>query len=380
MAKPPRIALWGWYGHRNTGDDALAATIAWGLNRFLGPCMLDIISTKKLVLPPGPAVRYLTDMRAVARIQMGMRVALSDISAIGGGSGIHDRGTALRRRLRLMRLGKWLGQQTVGLSVSIGPFGTAKGADRCRALLRRSVLMWVRDQRSLDFAESVLPDCGDRFLLAPDAALLIDDIGLPEPAVPSLNASRSLLVAPCDYHRFYVGEEQADLDTERRRRLAEALAEICRTTDIAIRLLVMNGSPDRGDGDACRTIAQALPADRVEIIPYDPNPLHAYRVIQQSTFVLGMRLHSLIYAFAAGVPFVALNYHVKVLDFLKTIKAALSGAMDAHEIRPHVLAQMVVRRLARARSDLLPKVRPEDARQQVRDAFRHVAERIKGTT
>jgi len=81
------------------------------------------------------------------------------------------------------------------------------------------------------------------------------------------------------------------------------------------RILVMDGSREHGDEGLARDLAEALDPAAADVVPYDPNPLQVYREIQRSRGLVGMRLHSVVFAFAAGVPYLAVAYHPKVAAF-----------------------------------------------------------------
>jgi polysaccharide pyruvyl transferase WcaK-like protein len=372
--KKPRVAIWGWYGYKNTGDDALAATIAWGLQEFLAPRRLDMIATERLVLGRSAPVRYLRAVRGLSRIQHYVRIALADLHIIGGGSGLHDNcGLGLLRlRLALIRANALLGGRTAGIGMSLGPIRTPGGAALLRRVLDRSVLMCVRDRRSVDMARSFDADLAAKVRLTMDPAVLVDRVGLPPARRLGRREGPLVLVSPCDYHRIYHGESGGD--EVRRRRLGECLRRVCDETGAFVRLLVMNGSGHIGDEAACRAIAEFLPHDRVEIVGYDPNPLFAFQVIQDSDLVLGMRLHSLIYAYAASVPMVVLNYHVKVEDFVRMVGGDERWMVDAHDFEPGTLARLVADALAAPRESLLAALPVAEACEQAISAFQYLAE------
>jgi len=376
--KKPRVAIRGWYGHKNTGDDALAATIAWGLHRFLGARLMDMMCNERLVLPENVPVRYLLGMRGLDRGQFAWRMIRADLQVIGGGSCLHDnRGVrALHRWLRFMRIGALLGHRTVGIGVSVGPVRTRAGRDALGRLLDRAALMWVRDQRSVDFARSLTPNAERNVFLGPDPAVLIDQVGLPEPHSLSRPDVPVLLVAPCN--RYYVpGAEQAN--DMRRRRLAECLSHVCRQSNVLARFLVMNGGEALGDLLTCRILADDLPPGRAEIVDYDPNPLFAFRVIQESSLVVGVRLHSLIYAYTASVPFIALNYHVKVEDFVRSVGGAPECLFESHDFDPKALAARILESLRLPPAALLPTIPATESKQRATESFSRLAEFLSAT-
>ena len=105
-----------------------------------------------------------------------------------------------------------------------------------------------------------------------------------------------------------------------------------------------------GDVQASSRIVDQLLADErfvstsvVEIAPNREHPAAMMRETANCDVLVGMRLHSLIYAAAQGVPMVGISYDPKVDVFLKQIdtEAAIrTGAPDAAR-----LAQEIMHRL-----------------------------------
>jgi polysaccharide pyruvyl transferase WcaK-like protein len=204
---------------------------------------------------------------------------------------------------------------------------------------------------------------------------LLDTIGLPEPALSPRPEGPLLVVAPCDWQRVVENDEGPD--RVRRERLIECLNLVRQKCACRIRLLVMNASSEIGDELTCRTIAKALPAECVEVVPYQPNPLFAFRVIQQADLVLGMRLHSLIFAYTAGVPFVALNYHAKVADFVREVTGADAGVFDSNAFSPAEVADAIATGLTSREVALANRLPLAEARRRALAGFEHLAAALK---
>ncbi|MGE5529222.1 MAG: polysaccharide pyruvyl transferase CsaB [Patescibacteria group bacterium] len=84
------------------------------------------------------------------------------------------------------------------------------------------------------------------------------------------------------------------------------------------------------DEEACRAArASMADGDAAVILPHLP-PADVYRVLAGAELVLGMRLHALIFAAAAGVPMVGLAYEPKVRALMDLLGLApWSLALDA---------------------------------------------------
>lgn len=372
MAGASTVTISGYYGESNTGDDALAATIAWGVHKYLKPKRISILSRSPVLLG--------TDIQAhfpvannYAKFHRAFRTFVSDLHVYGGGSVFDDkRGSMfLRERLLLMRAKRLLGRRIIAIGVSLGPIKSKSAEKVLKKILKNMSLVCVRDTHSLSLAASLGADIHQKIKQTIDPAILIEDVGLPEPNRLQRRSEPVVLVAPCDYQRIVGGD--ARIDITRRKRFIDCLLRVCRKTDWFIRLLVMNGSTDIGDELTCHTIAKSLPENRFEIVPYDANPLSAYRAIQDSDVVVGMRLHSLVFAYAAGKPFIAINYHPKVCDFVRLVGGDESRILDASDFDPMHLLNTIMDTLSMPREKTIAQLPLEEARHKALLNFSELA-------
>lgn len=370
------VTISGYYGEANTGDDALAATIAWGIHKYLRPSRINILSRRSVLL--GTSVpAYFPVANNYAKLHRAFRTFVSDLHVYGGGSVFDDqRGEMfLRERLLLMRARRALGHHTVAIGVSLGPIKSESAGKTLKKILKNLSLVCVRDTNSLLLAASLGADMQQRIKQTIDPAILIEDVGLPEPHRLQKRSDPVVLIAPCDYQRVVGGDVRIDIT--RRKRFIDCLLRFCRESDCFIRLLVMNGSADIGDGLICRTIANSLPENRFEIVPYDTNPLSAFRAIQDSNLVVGMRLHSLVFAYAAGRPFIALDYHPKVRDFALLVGCDESRLFDASDFDPMHLLKTILDTLSMPRERAIAKLPLEEARHKALLNFSELAKLFK---
>jgi len=353
---------------KSTGDDALAAVVAWGVHHFLRSRRLDVLSDWPLVLGEGIQARYLTRGRVSSRVERCIRILRSDLHVIGGGTVLHDYRTTVRSLRALARYQKvvsWTGGKTAAFGVTLGPLHTAEGRKLLAHILHEMDAVVVRDQPSLELVRALDGAAASRVRLCPDPAILVNRVDLPEPRSLHRVGSPVVLLAPLNYHRL-TGRD-SEQDEIRRRRLGECLRKISRESPASFRLLAMSGR--QGDESLCREIARYLPEDRVEILGYDPNPLFAYRAIEGSDLVLGMRLHSLVFAYAASVPFVAMDYHMKVPGFVRLVGADESRMVNAHDFDPLPLADIILEMLQAPPASLRPLLPVGKAQRQVLEAF-----------
>lgn len=332
----PQIMLTGYYGQRNTGDDALAATIAWGLYRFLSPRRL-LIGSSQLVMPEGILVHFLPRRLFKGHLKLVQALWLigSDFWCFGGGSVFHDvLGPSLLRKLRdrirnykRLRRGK-----VIALGVSLGPVERTISRTLLGDILELLDLVAVRDPASLELAASL--GATKRCVLGFDAAVLLPRIGLPGITPPGQEDEDVIVsVAPCNFHGV-VSDGLEYLDTRRNEALAAALSILAQDTGVRFKILEFNGHRKIGDAPIVYALARSLPSHRVTIVPYSPNPLEALEHIRRSSCVIAIRLHAAIFAFTAGVPFVAISYHPKVREFARYVGLPEQFVVDGDRTEP----------------------------------------------
>jgi len=294
----------GYYGRHNTGDNALAACVAWGLARRVRH--VHVHSPTPLVLPGCDGLRTVASGGRRGRLARLWSIARADLHVWGGGSVFSDRDgiASLVQKERLSRWSRWFGTETAAFGVSLGPIGSDTGRELLLRMLDGMTGVVVRDEDSVRLATEL--GMASRVHLAPDPAILLDHIGLPEPG-PEEAASPCLTLAPT---RLPSGPGSGDPAI-----LTRALRRFLRDRGWRARILVMDGSREHGDEGLARDLAEALDPAAADVVPYDPNPLQVYREIQRSRGLVGMRLHSVVFAFAAGVPYLAVAYHPKVAAF-----------------------------------------------------------------
>ena len=272
-----RAVVSGYYGFGNTGDEAIALAITRELKKQgIDPVLLS--------QNPAESAR-LYGCGAVPRmgpLDVGRALLRSDLLLSGGGGLLQDRTSSrtLTYYLAIIRLAKMLGKRVFVFNQSVGPLSDAGRRQVQRGLQGVDVI--VRDRGSLE----LLTGLGVRSRLGGDPALLLR---------PSAGLERDLstvVIAPR-------GDVTASLAP-----LREVTALLRARGRRVIALSFMPGHDDEA--------AQSLGADEV-LSTRDPQ--QALDTIAGSGFVIGVRLHAVILAAAAGVPFAGVAYDPKVQGF-----------------------------------------------------------------
>ncbi|CAM3984025.1 polysaccharide pyruvyl transferase CsaB [Deinococcus frigens] len=298
-----RVAVSGYYGFGNTGDEAIALAITREVRkRGIMPLLLSNT--------PGDSAQTF-GCEAAARMRPGALVSAlvrSNVLLSGGGGLLQDKTSArtLSYYLGVIRLARLMGKRVVVFNQSVGPLSPQGGRRVAAALAGLRII--VRDAGSLE----TLKGLGLKGELGGDPALLLSP-------TPGLSRDlQSVIIAPRgDVTGALEPLQQVTLQLRRAGRQVTALSFM----------------PDHDD-----VAAHALGANHV-ISTRDPQT--ALDAIAGSGYVIGVRLHALILAAAAGTPFSGVAYDPKIQGF-----CADAGA-PSHPVppTPSILMEEVIRRV-----------------------------------
>jgi polysaccharide pyruvyl transferase WcaK-like protein len=334
-----RVLLKGYYGFRNTGDDALCAASAWGARSAFGAgAALTMVGSTVPTFPGServtPAFRSAGRWRGEARIRTWVAAFRARAVLFGGGSVFHT-AARLREVERLLRISGPGPHLAAG--VSIGPLRSVADERACAGVLRRLAFLGLRDRESAEIAAALAPNVPSRltFDLAP-LLLALDERAARPPA-----ARRGLGVAICDYERFTGGDLRRE--TLRRARVADLLRALDRELVDEIVFLDFNGHPDNGDAGVHGELRARI-ADRgipVRTVPYDPSPLAVLEAVASLRAIVAMRLHAAVFGYLARTPTVILAYHPKCRGWAEQAGVAPSMVHDSVEFDPAEVARAV---------------------------------------
>lgn len=301
-----RVALQGYYGMRNFGDDLFCQVMVDQLASHPGGFRPYILAPPDVggqvdSLPAflEPAWR---SNNPVARLTRGVaKVATtwtSDAVLLAGGSTLSDMGGS--RRVE-ERLGISRRKPHYAVGVSIGPFRTVSHEADIAAYLAGFREVLVRDHSSEDAAKKIGVETG-----------FSGDIGTLY-AVKPRTPDPIIGFSPCRHTR-----DSKDLIA----RIVEGMSEVASVRGCSrFRVFALNSHPINGDVELARSYASALRRNGfdVEVVSHIGDVAPVVESIASVELLLTNRLHGAVVAYQAGVPFVLGEYHVKCKDFLDDI-------------------------------------------------------------
>ena len=304
---PVKVLISGYYGFANLGDEAILEVLTHTLKE--AGHQLTVLSADSA------RTQQLYEVNAVHRLQ-GMLPALlqHDVLIAGGGGLLQDATSrlSLEYYLTLMRLAKRAKKRVIVYGQSIGPLSRA-GERSTVNVLKKDVTIAVRDRRS----QRYLASHGLEATLTADPALLLEAPSFDSQAFDSQvfeaqvfearassefqhNAEKPLLIIPRGDKPEIQGALERNLASFRQKPAHR---------DVSIAVMAL--SP--GDQAAARALQQQ--GRNIQLWHAD-SPEIALRRIAAAKSVLSVRLHGLILAAAAGVPYSGIAYDPKVQAFL----------------------------------------------------------------
>lgn len=320
-----KVLLRGYYGYKNSGDDALFYTIVQKLSVQTN-VLVTTLSKGTLEYPEDTYVEFKNP--SIKNILKG--ILKSDVIVFGGGSQLQDYGK-MRLQLSILKtytmisLMKMLNRRVVYLGVSIGPLETSLGKVLGKLILKKTDFIVVRDQSSFDYLKKEKIN-QKKIRLVPDLAInLIDSINTRN---IRKNGSKKMILG-VNLLPFF-GTVKNDKDKENR--LVETVANsinkiVEENNNIEIRLFSFQEDEELNDYDILKSLNEKLTSPAT-IIRYQPNPIYVLEEVSKCDRFAGMRLHSSIFSYASEVPQLILSYHPKCKGFGESVGYRAENVVD----------------------------------------------------
>ena len=316
----PKAFVYGYYGNRNTGDEIILETILASLGARLRNVSFTVMSDD----PEQTTTEH--QVRAIGRSelhQIAEAIEEADLVVAGGGGLFHD--TLGFEPDRIFTTGSGftvyvapalyglLAQKRVMLwGVGIGPFKSDLAREYTKAVCSAADVVTVRDQLSRSLLKSAgVPS--SRIIVTADCAFGA------KPCKKSAKALRGLFPERSSSGPTVgvaVREWSVDVRSQYwERQLAEALDKFVQSESGRVVFVPFQTLETEKENDlavARRIASQLSPRTDATVLQERLAPQEVKALIAECDLLVGMRLHSIIFAAQAGVPAVALSYDPKV--------------------------------------------------------------------
>jgi polysaccharide pyruvyl transferase CsaB len=306
-SKRLRIGISGSYGGMNLGDEAILDGI---LNQLRATVSADITVFSRN--PSDTMARHQTEhvvaVRQLTRKEITPEVQKLDILILGGGGILYDQDA--ETYLREVFIAQQFKIPVAIYAISAGPLTRPAAREAVKLALNAAAVITVRDRQGYRLLEDV--GVTRDIHLTADPALLLE---------PEELAIERLKAVGVQFDRHLVGfsvrepgPAAPDIDPEDYYALlANAADFVVERLDADVVFVPMEATDVR---HSHAVVAHMKNAERSEILKRQYSPEQILDLVGRFEFVVGMRLHFLIFAALRGTPFTALPYASKVMGLL----------------------------------------------------------------
>ncbi|WP_405117186.1 polysaccharide pyruvyl transferase CsaB [Paenibacillus sp. FSL K6-1217] len=339
VAAAQKIVISGFYGFRNSGDEAVLQSILNALRKQSQAAGITLEPVVLSIDPEWTAATY--GVESVHRMKLGeVRRALSESAGLisGGGSLLQDvtSSKTIPYYLGIIKLAQWMGKPTFIYAQGVGPVNRKLFHPLIKSIFRKCAYISLRDEQSRLLLQSmglnideidVVPDPVMGLELPKDMQTEHTDAGSVAGDTPDSGLQGGPATVGVSV-RFWEQSRQ-ELDA-----LAEGLVKASAVQPLHVRFLPFHHS---ADNEASRYVMQKMGRgieDNGGSVTIREDALHPLQMLQEVSrcqALIGMRLHSLIYAAGQRVPLLGVSYDPKIDHFLERVACQPVGKTDTLE-------------------------------------------------
>ncbi|TDQ36916.1 polysaccharide pyruvyl transferase CsaB [Aureibacillus halotolerans] len=306
-----KIVMSGYFGFDNMGDEAILYSIIHALRKQQPNVDITVLSNQ----PEKTAAEY--GVQAINRWKIRdvfKAIRASDGLISGGGSLLQDVTSAktVPYYAGIMMLAAIAKKPIVIYAQGIGPLNSLPSKRISASVMKKAALITVRDQSSCDLLRSI--GVKKPIDIVPDPVLGMKPKSTFPNAFHAMEIQQKvILVSVRDW-----SSEEPYLD-----KIAEVLDRL-HSDGYAIALLPVHGEHDLKTSQA---LAEKM-TNAAIMLPHDASLEEKLAMVRDSTLLIGMRLHALIFAAAADTPFIGVSYDPKIDAFCQQVKQPIIGHVN----------------------------------------------------
>lgn len=337
--KPVKILIHGWYGHGNAGDEAILFSIGQSLKSVFKKIDMTVLSSNPKEVFSSHGINSVDDnFLRFKSFKMALNKAKeSDLLIIGGGGLFFDTFDRILpigviRWSKALVLAKLANKPIMIYGLGIGPVRLKLSKLLLRFFLKEVDCIAVRDEESKELVNE---------LIKKNVAHLTAD-----PAISILNHLDSLeeVRIPFPKDKLLIGlclRQYKDFNTESKEVIDDLIMVLDQITSkynafiVLFPLESMESRYSSRDQELLDNIRRNIGnSDNVILISEPCNYRKMMGIISRMDLIIGMRLHSLIFSAAFGVPMYGIIYDPKVKNFLDRM-GQLRYSIDLEDFNPN---------------------------------------------
>ncbi len=311
----------GWFGSRNLGDEAILQGVKAIIEKRLPDAELIALSTdpEYTLEKTGVHAEMVESPKSIIK-NRGKYLELfreADAHLLTGGTPFYDYGHLSRIiHMGLPALNK---KQVYCFGVGSKPITTLRGREITRMLLKNTAIISTRDVLSKQILQPLTGTLTKPITVTGDSALMLN------PERTSADEKRVLFCPRRlrEDHKLLYHQEQDRATINRIRHILAITADKLIDDGYSVCFLPFHCVPPDDDREEIRVISNLMHNEAV-ILPRPDSSNEALRLIGGSALVVGLRLHSLIFAALQGTPFASIDYDIKIRGFMEHLNEAES--------------------------------------------------------
>jgi polysaccharide pyruvyl transferase CsaB len=327
----PVVGVLGSYGGRNLGDEAILTALLTDVRNRRPDTQIMVFSRN-----PGhtdrthPGVEPVV-WEGISRTDTAQTLARMDLLLLGGGGILYD--SEARRYLRLVLAAQERGLPVFTYAMGVGPLSDALDCSMVRDTVAGAVAVTVRDEES----RLLLEEAGvtREITVTADPALMLQPREFPVELLREEGVRGGRRLVGISVREPGKAAERLDVGGYHRL-LAQVGDFLVHRLDASVLFVPMERDDIR---HAHGVLSHMTAAEHGRILHGDYRPEQILGLMRHFDLAVGMRLHFLIFAAMAGIPFLPLPYAGKVFDFAQRVGApALCGV--EREVEGPLLAEV----------------------------------------
>lgn len=313
------IFIFGYYGFQNTGDEAILQVIIDQIRENIPQAKLTVLSYKAYETME----KY--NVKAISRNKYGdliKAIRESDIVISGGGSILQDATSArsLMYYLSIIYIAKKMGKKVMFYGNGFGPITKPFNKKLVKHIINKVDIITVRDSQSKE--EMISLGIKKDITVTADVTFSYGELG-------EKQIEQILIDEKIDIDKKIIGISVREWKNQEKYKSTIAkMGDYLISEGYEVVFIPMQHPRDYTISKEIAYMMETTP----KILEKKYSPKELISLMGKLYIMIGMRLHSLIFATIAGTPLLGIEYDTKISNFLKIVEQENGGKVESLEL------------------------------------------------